>query len=1343
LWFGTLNGLVKYDGYSIKTFLPDPYDTNSISRPSITALLEDNSGNIWAGTRHYEEGGGLNCLVPATEKFTHFMHNPNDSNSISSNLILCIYQDESERLWIGSDRGLSLFDPITKKFSNYYLLDSTSINILDNDQAISDSAIICTIIEDKTTDNLLIGSDIEGLWIFDVDKKIFINFNRLSKEAAKIGSIANESTVFSSNRFCYSSKGNILITSSLGLYNLDLRSNSLYHYEYIHAQDLTGELYLISVLEDSYGLIWIGTDEQGVFVVDPFTKKIQQYQYGFKNNRRFSGSIVPSLYEDHTGIIWLGTKDYGLYKWDRNKWRFNHIKHDPKSSNSISEGTVECILEDQSGVLWIGTRGGGLNKYDPATGKYKKYLLGKSKLDIWNRIHSIVEDPSNSGVFWIGTWGLLKFDSKSGKVTRFTLNMDPYSFKIESLLIDSKGVLWVGSGFSGLYKFDPESNTYIHYSHNPTDTTSISQNMITSIYEDRSGRLWVGTNTQGINLLERETGKFKRYESLPRYGGKSSIVIMHEDKKNNFWIGTLRSGLHLFDREKGKSIENYTISDGLANNYVTEILEDGTGNLWISTQHGLSKFDPQNRAFKNYYAEDGLEENIFYRRSAFKSKTGEMYFGGMSGLTTFHPDSIKDNPIPPKVVISNVSLLDKSVKAIEYKGYLPELQELKLDYDQNGLRFDYIGLHYSVPDKNQYKYILENFNESWIDAGTQRNATYTNLDPGEYVFKVIASNSDGIWNEAGASIKIIILPPWYATNWAYIIYAIIILIIIYYTWTLQLRRIRIKHDYEMSKFEAEKMHEVDEMKSRFFANISHEFRTPLTLILGLAAKIGDRSKENTSREDARVIKRNANRLHGLVNQLLDLSKIESGNMVLQSSPINIIPLLKGLVLSFTTYAERKRINLNFYSDKEEIIAYVDKDKIEKIITNLLSNAFKFTPEGGKVEVEIKIKERYTEDKLISDRSNLYGHLVEIIVSDTGIGIPQEMMDKIFDRFYQVDNSHIRKQEGTGLGLALTKELVELHYGKIKIESEEGKGSKFTITLQLGKEHLKSEEIIDDEMEDKGVVKNEIELMPAYYEPKVSPDIGIFTETDRLLLLIVEDNTDVRNYIRGNLEEDYRILEAVDGENGYDKAIECIPDIIISDVMMPKMDGFEMCGKLKTDERTSHIPIIMLTAKATNQDKIEGYETGADDYVMKPFDTKVLRARIENLIQQRRRLIEYFKKEGIFELNESSATSTDKKFIKKALDIIYKHISDSTFSVDVFTDEIAMSKAQLTRKLNAMVGESPGDLIRKIRMIKAAKLIKEKFGNISEIAVEVGYNNPSNFAQVFKKHFGVSPSEYTQ
>ena len=539
----------------------------------------------------------------------------------------------------------------------------------------------------------------------------------------------------------------------------------------------------------------------------------------------------------------------------------------------------------------------------------------------------------------------------------------------------------------------------------------------------------------------------------------------------------------------------------------------------------------------------------------------------------------------------------------------------------------------------------------------------------------------------------------------------------------QLNFKRIK-ETERARLETIKLQELDRLKANFFTNLSHEFRTPLTLILGPAEKISSQTSSNVIK-DSEVIRRNSQRLLQLVNQLLDLSRLEAGKMKLEVSEQNIIQLLKGSFLSFASLAERKKITFKFNTSVENLNIYIDEDKVEKVIDNLLSNAFKFTPAGGRVELKVSKNVEY----------------VNISIEDTGIGIPKEKISKIFDRFYQVDGTHKREYEGTGIGLALSKELIELHKGKIVVGSVEGKGTTITISMPLGKKYYTAEEIckpVENEKTNSDFISESI-LFEETWNEKFN--VNAIIETEKPLLLLVEDNSDVRTYIRENLEKEYTILEAVNGEEGQKKSIEQIPDLIISDVMMPKMDGFELCEKLKTDERTSHIPVILLTAKATSKDKITGYETGADDYIMKPFDVKELRVRVKNLIDQRKKLREHFLQEGIFSLDSKDITSIDRKFFERAIKIINEHLSDLSFGVESFASELSIGRTTLYKKLIAIVGEPPSDFIKRIRLSKANELIKIKSGNISEIALEVGFNNPAYFSECFKKQFGVTPSKY--
>ena len=838
------------------------------------------------------------------------------------------------------------------------------------------------------------------------------------------------------------------------------------------------------------------------------------------------------------------------------------------------------------------------------------------------------------------------------------------------------------------------------------------------MYEDKQNILWVNVIGSGLLFIDPSTKEWTNFMTFPNGDYYIAATAYCEDTKNNLWIGDYASGIHLFDLKNETSI-NYSQEAGLTNKTIISIASDNKDNLWILSELELTMFNPMTHIHKTFSTDDNLVEVKYNEFTVlYKDPVGEILIAGVNGFISFYPDSVRDDPTPPDVVIDKISLFNRPDEKLDSDGFISELKEINLPYNQNDLQFEYVGLHYGEPLKNKYKYILEEFDENWVEAGTQRIATYTNLNPGEYVFRVKAANRDGVWNEAGTYIKIIIRPPFWATTWAYLLYALGFISLLFITWKLQLKRIKVKQEFEMSKFEAQKLYEVDELKSRFFTNISHEFRTPLTLILGPVKQI--------------IEKLNEGKILGLVNQLLDISKIESGNMKLQTSPQNIVKVVKVLVLSFMSYAERKKITLTFNSSEDEIIVYLDKDKTEKIITNLLSNAFKFTPDGGRIEVTVSRDDKF----------------VKVSVSDDGIGIPKQNMDKIFDRFYQVDGSHTRKQEGTGIGLSLTKELVELHKGKIEVESEEGKGATFIINLPLGSEHLHRDEI-SEPLKDEG----KISITPSgsiIIEDLKSEDseinsgnidLNFIDLTEKQLLLLVEDNSDVRNYIKDNLAKDYRIMEAIDGADGWEKSIENTPDLIVSDVMMPNMDGFELCKKLKTDERTSHIPVILLTAKAAKEDKLSGYEIGADDYIMKPFEPDELKVRIKNLIEQRKRLQNHFRKQGLSGIEHQKITSFDKRFLQKLLDVIKNKLSDSEFNVEFLADELAISRSVLQRKVYSLTGESPVELIRRIRLNRAAELIENKFGNISEIALEVGFSNPAYFADCFKKQYGVTPTQY--
>jgi signal transduction histidine kinase/ligand-binding sensor domain-containing protein/DNA-binding response OmpR family regulator len=1379
IWFGSQDGLNRYDGYGFTIFKHNPDDPTSLSANVIWCIYEDGFGVLWIGTL----GGGINKFDREKEQFIDYRHNPDDSTSLSNNTVLSIYEDNSSELWIGTEggglnklvRGESKKSPPTFV---HYKHDPNEPNSLSHNVAYS----IC---EDKSG-VLWIGTLGGGLneLISGDNERSHPTFKHYKHDPVNPSSISDNLiySVYEDNF------GELWIGTVNGGLNKLIRSDNKkspptfirYTHDPNNPTSLSNNR-VESIYEDNSGILWVGT-QRGLSKLSRSDNEESpvnfiHYTHDPNNPTSLSDNRVQSIYEDKSGVLWIGTEGGGLNKFNLKNKQFNYYTNEPDNPASLSNNIVLSIYEDKSGVLWIGTYGGGLNKLirgdteesPPTFIQYKHDPNDPTSLGS-NIVLSIYEDKS--GVLWIGTYDgglnkLIRSDSEESPSTFIQYKRDrndPTSLRsttVFSICEDKSGDLWIGTmggGLNKLIKGDTEesSPTFIHYKNDPNDPTSfpddstnLNDHTVFSIYEDNSGVLWIGTRSGGLNKLVRGDSKespptFIHYTydpNDPTSISANSIYSIYEDNSGELWIGTVGGGLNKFNRQK-EQFKRYREIDGLPNNVIYGILEDDYGNLWVSTNKGLSKYNPKTKIFKNYDMKDGLRSNEFDQGAYYKSKSGEMFFGGINGIDFFHPDSIKGNPNIPPIVFTDFQLNNKPVffgfdttlnRAILNKS-ITETNEIELIHNDKVISFEFAALDFHSPAKNKYAYMLEGFEEDWkFTDASRRYVTYTNLDPGEYTFIVKGSNNNGIWNEEGATLKLIILPPWWQTIWAFILYAVIVLTVVYYTWKLQLKRVRIKHEYEMSRFETQKLHEMDQMKSRFFTNVSHEFRTPLTLILGPANDLINKEEDKSKKEELKIIRKSADRLHGLVNQLLDLSKLEADRMKLETCAENIIPLLKGLVLSFASLADRKKITLKFNSVAMELVVYIDRDKIEKIINNIISNSFKYTSEGGKIDVNVS-----------KDEKNL-----EIKISDTGMGISKERIDKVFDRFYQVDGSHTKEQEGTGIGLALTKELVELHKGEIKVESKEGEGTTLTVLLPLGKEHLKPEEIVEKEIQEETTkTMEETEFIPETEKSKEKADIDVLLDTDlsadkagKPLLLIVEDNSDVGNYIIGHLEDDYRIQEAIDGEDGFNKSIEQIPDLIVSDVMMPKMDGFELCNKLKTDERTSHIPVILLTAKTTSKDKIEGYETGADDYIMKPFDANELIVRVKNLIEQRKRIKEHFIKEGLFEISVEQIGPTDKNFLKKIVEIINKHISDTSFNIDAFADEVSMSRMQLHRKLVALVGEPPGSLIRRVRLSKAAKLIVDNFGNISEIALEVGFSNPANFAHSFRQQFGVSPSDY--
>jgi signal transduction histidine kinase/ligand-binding sensor domain-containing protein/DNA-binding response OmpR family regulator len=1344
IWFGKVNGLYKYDGYTLTHYQHEADDSTSLSNSYVTAIDEDYEGFLWVGTQD-----GLNKFNPATGKCRRFKHDPTKRASLSHNHITAICFDRSGAMWVGtSGGGLNVTERgATEKTDHNDFHFEHYRHDPGNPNSLSDDGVSCLAEDIRSNGEIFWIGTAHGLNAFYPQTQTFTRHLHDPNDARSLP----YDQVWS---LCQDREGDLWIgAGSGGLAKLN-RNNSA-EFRFTHF-DLGKNVQVSTITEDRSGNLWIGTYHHCLFKFDTKTEELTHFKDDPNAINSFRSVLIHAVMIDRAGSLWVSCQS-GIYKYDTQKEKLRQYAIGSSIPYTPGYRKISAICEDRENNLWLGAWDEGLAKFDLYTEQFKIYSpSGKNHKTLrspW--ITAIHED--RSGLLWIGTVdGLECFDPKSEVFRHYGHNPadpnDPAKLSsdyISTIYKDSQGDLWIGTS-RGLDKFNPRTGAFRHYLTDADNHISRIGYYVSAIYEDDSGNLLIGG--KGLFRLNHNTGELARYFHHPNdsTGWIGDLIdCIHRDAGGGLWIATEGNGL--FRLQKDRSPLHLTEANGLPSNLVFGILEDAQGALWISTFKGLVSLNPDSNSIKRHAVADDWRSNEFRAGIFHKGRSGRFYFGNLRGFVTVLPRFMRDNPYVPPVRITAFKIFNQPVI---FDRPFSKLDQIRLTYEQNMFSFDFVALNYTKSDKNQHAYKMEGFHKDWIHCGNERTALFMNLDPGTYVFKVKASNNDGLWNEEGASIKVIITPPWWKTWWAYALYITFLALTLYALRLYDLRRQRLKHQLELEHIHAEKLEELDRVKSHFFANISHEFRTPLTLILGPLEKLIAEARQIDLKQQYQIMRRNAQHLLNLINQLLDVSKLESGSMTLRASCQDIVSLLRRIVNSFISLAERKQITLAFKPAEETILAYVDQDKLEKIVNNLLSNAFKFTPERGKVEVAVKkISDlglriaglgMNQSSEIRNPKSEIASkgrELVEISIKDTGIGITADRIDKVFDRFYQVDTSQTRSYGGTGIGLALAKELVELHHGEIFVASEKGMGTTFIVRLPLGKALLAPEEIVETPS-----LESEPEEPSAEWEEIIASETR--TEAQRPqrvksapILLIVEDNQDMRAYLCSLLSLASRVIESLDGQDGLEKALRVIPDLIISDVMMPRMDGFALCARLKTDERTSHIPVILLTARASAESKIAGLETGADDYIAKPFAARELQARVKNLIEQRRKLRERFRKEAALQPHVMAVTSTDEKFLQKALAVVEARMSDEDFSVEIFGREVGMSRVQLHRKLRALTDHSASEFIRTLRLHRAAQLLVQHGGNVTEVAYEVGFNNLSYFAKCFHQQFGVSPSAY--
>lgn len=1327
LWIGTAAGLNRYDGYKLKVFKYDSNDSSSVVGNNITKLFEGPEGRIWVQTTM-----GSSVYDPKTEKFCNKLDVFLKRYKLPSGAsVEDIVKDKEGNFWfISSGQGITRYNPTTHR--SVTLRHSTS-----GRGSISSNHVSA------------IGQSSDGnLWVVHQNGvfekldgktlKVVTRNDKIYKKAyRKLFNYAL--TVDSDNDLWIYSPDN-----PVGVFFYQSATGSLSHLHKNSAQLQLSNNLARGIVESEKEIIWIGTDHGGINVVDKKNFTVHYINHNDEVEKSLAHNSINALYKDDEGIVWIGTFKKGVNYYHKNIIRFPHFKHQASIKESLPYDDINKFVEDEKGNLWIGTNGGGLLYLDRATGTFSRYRHEADNANSLSSdiIVSLLIDKNKQ--LWIGTYlgGLNRFDGKNFIHYKNDPN-NPRSLSDDSvweLFEDSKGNLWIGTLHGGLELFDPKTNGFRHSRVNEGEFP-IHCDYLSSITEDNRGNIWVGGGF-GIDVLNKETGKstyFSHDPKNPKSLISNNIMSIHRDKNNNIWIGTTE-GLDLYDESKN-TFHHFTVEDGLPSNTIVSILEDDKNNLWLSTSNGLSNVILNSKKenngklvvnFRNYDERDGLQGKAFNENAACRTSRGELIFGGSNGFNLFYPNSLEKNEKAPKVVLSDLQLFNKSIEiGKETNGRtilanaLSETEHITLKPDENAFSIEFAALNFFHPEKNIYKYKLEGFDKKWHTATDGiRKVTYTNLDPGEYIFRVIASNNDGVWNNEGTSLKITVLAPFWRTRLAYALYVLFAIGILIIIRKVELQKARMSFLLEQERRESRHMHELDLMKIRFFTNVSHEFRTPLTLILAPIEKLLKSTNDPDQQKQFEMINRNAKRLLNLVNQLLDFRKLEVEDVKLYLSEGNIVKFIRESVNSFTDLSEKKNITLSFSSASEELQASFDMDKLGKILFNLLSNAFKFTPENGRIEVNVNCFE--------NDSSSDGIKLVEIKVKDTGIGIPKEKHEKIFERFFTSETPNSVINQGSGIGLAITKEFVKIHGGMITVDSEPERGSCFTVTLPV--------KVVASPTVAKPVKEPEEELVVVNKHEKPFSAKGFDSVP---VVLLVEDNEDFRLYLKDSLGVHFSIIEAKNGQEGWQKALACMPDLIVSDLMMPELNGIDFCKKIKKDQRTTHIPFVLLTAHKAEEIKLKGLDIGANDFISKPFNFELLLSRLKNLITQRQLLQKAYGKKISVETSKTDIVSLDDKLIQNAIKVVEKNLSDPEFSVEILSKELGMSRVHLYKKMVALTGTSPVEFIRKIRLQRAVQLLDESQLTVAEVAYQVGFNNRKYFTKYFKEEYKVLPSMYLE
>ncbi len=1291
IWFATYDGLNRYDGREFRVFRNQIGDSTSLPHNYIYTLFEDAEQQLWVGT-----GRGLAIFNHSLQRFTPVYFYPYQSRQAEKvNISLSsIRGDQSGNIYIGT----SGWGMLSRKRGEQIC---RTIPLLNGSAVTSDYNVSGMVVDEKSVWVFVSG---QGLAVLDTTKQAL---RLVSTEVRFANCLFSDTT------------GIVWAGSETGLYQFSAAVNKYVQ----HFTERPGQLSdrnVTSIGSDQFRNLWIGTDRGGITILNRGSNQFSYIESG-DGSDKLSSETVSSILRDKESRIWIGTIKGGCNIIDVQKGRFTSISRQPFSRNTIPVSTVYSFCEDRDRDLLIGTDGGGLSIWNRAANRYTNYnhIPGDPSSLSHNSVTKILQDVE--GVIWVATYGggISHFIKPAGRFVPVPCIDEQTGYEsrnISLLYEDRQHTIWTSAFNDGkLFVYDRQQKKFKLFDPGLTN--------LISMLEDRKGNLWVG-NSDLLVKIDRIHKKHTVY-SIGR-----PVRAIYEDKAGRFWLGTEGGGLLLFDRENGKLIERFSDADGLCNNGVLNILEDSAGHLWMSTFNGLSQFDFGSRVFKNYYQSDGLQSNQFSYRAATPLSTGELVFGGINGFSLFKPEQIIPRGYMPPVYITNTLINGKPVAEVSRfirPASNTDVMELVVPYDQAVFNFSFTALEFTSPEKIKYAYYLEGWDKNWNYSGNINNINYNNLTEGTYKLHLKSTNVNGQWNEKESVMKLVILPPWYRSWWAYIIYMMAVGSLIWLYLRYRSQQARLKYKMKLTELNAEKEKEINEKRHSFFTNITHEFRTPLTLIINPLKDLvfGKQKAENGELE---LVYRNARRLLSLVDQLLLFRRTESETGKLQVAKMDIRQVAEETFSYFIHQAKSKGIRYEFQCPDELPVLYGDREKLQIIFYNLLSNALKYTPANGSILFRM-----WEEDNMVVTE-----------VADSGPGIPPETGSHLFEKFYQVNKKDAQAKAGFGIGLYLVKQLVEEHKGRIWYESEAGKGTRFLLALQKGNTHFGNIMVQETEALPEHELLDEIiagqEPVPVL---KLQTDGLESVVSEKHSILITDDNPQMRTYLAQVFQQDFIVYEAGSGEEALKMAGELLPDIIISDVVMENVSGIEFCKQVKETAALSHIPFVLITGSFSQESKLKGIEAGADDYITKPFEKDMLVARVQSLIKKQQNLQKYFYNEITHQQNTLNISGEYKEFLEACIVAVEQNLDKDDFNIQVLAQEMGMSHSKLYKKIKTISGQSANSFIRYIRLRKAAELFINSDYNINETAFYVGIKDIKYFREQFTRTFGMKPSEYIE